>query len=140
MAAEALRKELVPTHSFHCLLEAGRAEGGNVLRGGALIGVFDQAPLKDIWVRRVDDDQALETRVIAERGGPADRSAPVVADEGEVVETEPIDQREQVADEFVGRITLGVLRRVRTGKAALIGHDQAIFVLEERHEPTPGAV
>ena len=64
-------------------LEARRSEGRDVLRRGALIGVFDQAFLEDHRMGRVDDREAGQPRVAAQCRRPRNRAAPVVADQRE---------------------------------------------------------
>ena len=56
------------------------------------------------------------------------------------LEAERIGEREDVVDQLVGLVILDLLRPVRAGEAALVGHDQTEIVLEQRRELAPGAV
>ena len=81
-----------------------------------------------------------QARVAAQRRQPGDRAAPVVADQREALEPERLGEREHVLDQPVGPVILDVLRPVRAGEAALVGHDQPELVLQPRRDPAPGAV
>ena len=53
---------------------------------------------------------------------------------------ERVGERENVVDQQVGLISLDLLRPVRPGKAALVGHDEEEAILEPRRDLAPGAV
>ena len=108
---------------------AGLRKAFDILRGGALGRVLDQALLEDERVRRVDDDQALDPVRMAERGQPGDRAAPIVADQSEALQFQRIGQRDQVLEDPVGLVLLDALGLVGGAEAALIGRD---------HEEIPG--
>ena len=85
MAAEGLGVEGLAAHRRDALLHRRIAEGVDILRGGALGRVLDQALLEDERMRRVDDDEALDPVGMAQRRQPGDRAAPIVADQGEAL-------------------------------------------------------
>ena len=81
VAAEGPIEEPVEAILFDQLLESRRAEGGDILRSGALVLVLDQALLEDDRVGRVDDRQPGQAGIAAQRRAPRDRAAPVMADQ-----------------------------------------------------------
>ena len=105
MPGKALVEEPVEAHRFDRLLEARRAEGGDILRRGALVGVLDQALLKNHRVRRIDDRQPRQARIAAQRRRPGNRAAPVVADQRKALDAKRVRQREDVGDQRVGLIS-----------------------------------
>jgi len=84
-------------------------------------------------MRRVDDGEARQPRIVAQRCRPADRPAPVMADQCEAPDPQCLDQREYVVDENVGPVVLDVLRPIGPTKAALVGHDEPELVLQQWH-------
>jgi len=140
VAGEGRVEEPVEPFGFDQFPEARNSESRDVLRGGTLIRVFDQALLKDHRMRRVDDCEASQPRIPAKGRAPGDRSAPVVSDERERFDRQRIGERENVVDQRVGIIVGYVLRQVRPGKAPLVGHDEEELVLETRRDFAPGAV
>ena len=86
MAAEGLGEEGLQAHRLDPLLHRRIAEGVDILRGGALGRILDQALLEDQGMRRVDDDQPGDPVGMAQRRQPGDRAAPIVADQGEALE------------------------------------------------------
>ena len=84
--------------------------------------LLDQALLKDDRMRRIDDGEARQPRIAAQRGAPGDRAAPVVADQRELLDPERIGERENVVDQLVGldsprRPAAGPNRQSRAGRA-----------------------
>ena len=110
------------------------------MRGGALVGVFDQALLEDHRMRRVDDRQPRQARIAAQRRAPGDRAAPVVADQRERSSPSASASAKMSSISRSVLYRFDVLRQVRSGKAALVGHDQEKVVLEPRRDLAPGAV
>ena len=84
--AKLLSKKLSTPIAATAASIAGCAEGGDILRGGALVGVLDQRLLEDPRVGRVDDGEPLDARIAAQRRRPGDRAAPIVADQREAVD------------------------------------------------------
>ena len=119
----------------------GRAERGDILRSRALVRVLDQALLEDHRMRRVDDGQPRQPRIAAQRRGPGDRAAPVVADQREPSRAQA-HRRARICRRPACRSCKPSTScgRSDAGKAALIGHDQTEAVLKQRRDPAPGAV
>ena len=69
MAAEALGEEGLQPHRLYALLHQRVAEGIDILRGGALCGILDDALLEDQRVGGVDDDQPRVANVRFEAPG-----------------------------------------------------------------------
>ena len=82
----------------------------------------------------------VEARIAAQRRRPGDRAAPVVADQREALDAQRVGQREDVVDQRVGRDRPRRPAAGRPGKAALVGHDEAEAVLEQRRDLAPGPV
>ena len=76
----------------------------------------------------------------AESGTPGDRSAPVVADERELLDAERIGERENIVDELARLIFRDIGRPVRSSEAPLVGHDKPEPVLQPRRKLAPRAV
>src|SRR3546814_7850932 len=63
-------------------------------------------------------------RLAAERDAPRDRPAPVVPDDREFTDAQRVGERENIGDQLVGGIGLGLLRLGRSAIAALIGRSE----------------
>ena len=106
-------------------VEAGHAEGVDILGRGALVRILDQALLEDDRMRRIDDRQPLS------RGSPRSAAVQAIAPpqswptRAKRSMAERIGERENVADQLVGLVVLDILRPVGAREAALVGHDQA---------------
>jgi hypothetical protein len=63
-----------------------------------------------------------------------------MADEREPLEPKRVGERENVIDQDIRFVRFDLCRPVRTGKAALVGHDEKQTVVEQRRDLAPGAV
>ena len=125
---------------LQCLLHAGITERGDILAGGALGGILDQALLEDQGMGRVDDHEALDPVRMAQRREPGDGAAPIVADQGEASDLERVGERDQVLDDPVRPVVLDVLRLVRSAEAALVRADDEMIRGQRGRDLAPGAV
>ena len=82
--AERLLVEGLDPHRRDARLDRGVAERIDILGGGALRLVLDQALLEDERMRRVDYDEPADPSREAERCKPGRGAAPIVADQGEI--------------------------------------------------------
>src|SRR3546814_2891509 len=82
----------------------------------------------------------LPARLAAERDAPRDRPAPVVPDDREFTDAQRVGERENIGDQLVGGIGLGLLRLGRSAIAALIGRDTAEAGGKVGKLVAPGAV
>ena len=140
MAAEALVEEALDPHRRDLRLHSWVAQGGDVLRGGALGVVLNDRALEDRRVGRVDDREARDARIATDRRRPRHRAAPVMPDQGEAIDAEGVGEGEDVGDERVGAVGGDLLRAVAVAEAAQVGHDQAEAVGEHGGDFGPGAV
>ena len=140
MAGEGLGVEGLQPHRLDPVLHPGIAEGGDILAGGALRGIVDQALLEDQRMGRVDDDQPLQPVRVAQSREPGDGAAPVVANQSEAVQLQMVGEREQILDDPIGPVMLDAERLVRGAEAALVRDDDEIILRQRRRDLPPGAV
>ena len=58
-------------------------------------------------MRRIDDGKARQPGIATQRGSPGDRAAPVVSDERELVEAQPVSKGEDIVDQRIGLVITG---------------------------------
>ena len=71
---------------------------------------------------------------------PGDRASPIVPDQGEAFEIEPVGQRDHVGDRFVRSVILDTLGLGRSGEAALVRGEDEMVLGKVGDLVPPGAV
>ena len=127
-----MAKKVSIAHRRDPLLHRRAAEGADILRGGALGGVLDQALLEDQGWGALTITSARQTR--DRRAAASQATAPPQSWPTRVKRpsAERVGEREHVLDHLVGPVILDPLRPVRRAEAALVGHDQAEVACKQR--------
>ncbi len=81
----------------------------------------------------IEDDQASYVIGVARGITHADRAAPIVKDESDILQCQRVDQLLQVGN-VLGQAVVIVLRLVREAAADVVGHDDAILLAERRDQ------
>ena len=110
-------------------LEEQHVPGASTLRPGA-----GEHGLEHVGMRDVHDDETIERTRAADREGPGDRRAPVVADQQPAARAERVEQCRRVVDEVAHAIGVALDRPVAVAVAAQIGGDRVPAHLGQRLE------